>query len=99
MKFVLTVLLSLFLHGQAAGQSLQPVRIFVNDVELHYIEQGQGEPLILLHGGMGDYRSWGLRSRRYLNTIASSLTAAATIIRIIIHSLQKIIQHMLKQMT
>ena len=28
-------------------------------VELHYIEQGQGEPLILLHGGQGDYRSWG----------------------------------------
>jgi pimeloyl-ACP methyl ester carboxylesterase len=38
-------------------------------VELHYIEQGQGEPLILLHGGQGDYRSWGAQmaafSRRY----------------------------------
>ena len=27
-------------------------------MELHYIEQGQGEPLIFLHGGQGDYRSW-----------------------------------------
>lgn len=30
----------------------------MNGVELTYIEQGQGEPLLLLHGGQGDYRSW-----------------------------------------
>jgi non-heme chloroperoxidase len=30
----------------------------VGDVELHYIEQGQGPPVILLHGGQGDYRAW-----------------------------------------
>jgi pimeloyl-ACP methyl ester carboxylesterase len=31
----------------------------VNGVDLTYIERGRGEPLILLHGGQGDYRSWG----------------------------------------
>jgi pimeloyl-ACP methyl ester carboxylesterase len=35
-----------------------PTRIVVNGVELHYIERGQGEPIILLHGGQGDYRAW-----------------------------------------
>ena len=27
-------------------------------MELHYIERGRGEPVILLHGGQGDYRAW-----------------------------------------
>lgn len=30
----------------------------INGVEIHYIEKGIGEPLILLHGGLFDYRSW-----------------------------------------
>ena len=58
MRALLTPLLLLLLGGQAAGQSSQPTKIHVRGVELHYIEQGQGEPLILLHGGMFDYRSW-----------------------------------------
>lgn len=41
------------------AQQPAPQRIVVNGAELHYIEQGQGEPLILLHGGQGDYRMWG----------------------------------------
>jgi pimeloyl-ACP methyl ester carboxylesterase len=28
-------------------------------IELHYIERGAGAPLIFLHGGSGDYESWG----------------------------------------
>jgi non-heme chloroperoxidase len=52
--------LSLFFlpFAHASAQSAQPVRVRVNGVELHYIEKGRGEPLILLHGGAGDYRSW-----------------------------------------
>lgn len=69
MRTLLTPLLLMLLCGQAAGQSLQPIKVRVRGVELHYIEQGQGEPLILLHGGQGDYRSWGAQmaafSRRY----------------------------------
>lgn len=61
LRLALLLLLSLLLCGQALGQSIQPTRIRVGDhrgVELHYIQQGHGEPLILLHGGTGDYRSW-----------------------------------------
>ena len=58
MKLALLTLLSLLLCEPAIAQSVQPTKIQVNGVELHYIEQGQGEPLILLHGGQGDYRSW-----------------------------------------
>ncbi len=30
----------------------------VNGVELAYVEQGQGEPVLFVHGGSGDYRAW-----------------------------------------
>lgn len=30
----------------------------VNDVDLTYIEQRRGEPVLLVHGGSGDYRAW-----------------------------------------
>jgi pimeloyl-ACP methyl ester carboxylesterase len=30
----------------------------VNGVELAYTEQGQGEPVLFVHGGIGDYRDW-----------------------------------------
>ena len=51
-------LLSLLFCGLAAGQGDRPTKVSVNGVELHYVERGRGEPLILLHGGQGDYRSW-----------------------------------------
>ena len=50
MRTILTSLLFLLLCGQATAQNLQPMRIRVNGVELHYVERGRGEPLILLHG-------------------------------------------------
>ncbi len=58
MKSVLVPLLFLLLFLPPAGQSLQPTKIAVNGVELRYVEQGKGEPLIFLHGGSGDYRAW-----------------------------------------
>ena len=58
MKLALPLLFSLLLCGQAVSQTIQPTPIRVRGVELHYIEKGKGEPLILLHGGLGDYRSW-----------------------------------------
>jgi non-heme chloroperoxidase len=51
-------LLSLLICAQTIAQSVQPTKIRVRNIELHYIQQGQGEPLILLHGGQGDYRAW-----------------------------------------
>ncbi|MFN0303358.1 MAG: alpha/beta fold hydrolase [Burkholderiales bacterium] len=43
----------------SAEQSEAPVRAELpNGVELHFIEKGQGPAVILLHGGMGDCKSW-----------------------------------------
>jgi pimeloyl-ACP methyl ester carboxylesterase len=33
-------------------------RTQVNGIDLHHIEKGQGEPVVFVHGGMGDYRAW-----------------------------------------
>jgi len=57
MKVVL-LLFVLLLSTQAVGQQPQPIRIDVNGIELHYVEQGSGEPVIFIHGGSGDYRAW-----------------------------------------
>ena len=37
---------------------MAPQRIRVNGVELCYTERGTGESLVLVHGGLGDYRYW-----------------------------------------
>jgi non-heme chloroperoxidase len=57
MSRVLPLFSALLCFG-AAGQEVEPVKVHVNGMDLHYIEEGRGEPLILLHGGQGDYRSW-----------------------------------------
>lgn len=40
-------------------------KIVANGVELHYVEQGQGEPIVLVHGGLSDYREWGPQMDRF----------------------------------
>jgi len=32
--------------------------IRVNDTTLHYIERGEGTPVVFVHGALGDYRTW-----------------------------------------
>jgi pimeloyl-ACP methyl ester carboxylesterase len=56
--FILPFLFSWLLCSTASGQGDEPTKVRVNGVDLHYVERGRGEPLILLHGGQGDYRSW-----------------------------------------
>lgn len=34
-------------------------RVAVNGAELAYVEQGEGEPVVLVHGSVNDLRSWG----------------------------------------
>jgi non-heme chloroperoxidase len=38
-----------------------PRSIFVNDTELTYVEQGRGDSILVVHGTVGDYRSWSER--------------------------------------
>lgn len=36
-----------------------------NNTELEYIEKGKGDPVILVHGTLGDYRSWELQMEKF----------------------------------
>jgi pimeloyl-ACP methyl ester carboxylesterase len=69
MKFILVLLLFPILYGLVLGQnSVEPVKISAGGVEFHYIEKGRGEPLILLHGGVGDYRAWESQMEEFSKT-------------------------------
>ncbi len=57
-SFIAKALSLILLAAVAQAAPPEPTKILVNGVELHYISAGSGEPVILLHGGQGDYRSW-----------------------------------------
>jgi non-heme chloroperoxidase len=61
-KFMIMVLIAavlplLLFAQQATGQTTLK-EINVNGVELHYVDQGTGVPVVFVHGGLEDYRSW-----------------------------------------
>ncbi|MBB1286794.1 alpha/beta hydrolase [Flavisolibacter sp. BT320] len=68
--FFILVISSYCLFGKTKNQNdcIQPllspindtpvIKMHVGNVVLHFTEQGKGEPVLLLHGGQGDYRSW-----------------------------------------
>ena len=33
-------------------------KVFINGDSLHYLDVGKGEPVVFVHGGLGDYRTW-----------------------------------------
>jgi pimeloyl-ACP methyl ester carboxylesterase len=41
-----------------AGESDPMKSVRINGVELHYVERGQGEPVVFVHGALDDYRMW-----------------------------------------
>lgn len=43
----------------------QPKSVNIRGEKLHYVEQGKGEPLIFIHGSLGDYRAWISRMEPY----------------------------------
>jgi non-heme chloroperoxidase len=49
---------SCILIGVAIARSDDVKRVSANGTELSYVEVGQGEPVIFVHGGLQDYRMW-----------------------------------------
>jgi len=39
--------------------------IRVNGVDLHYTETGKGAPVLLVHGSLSDFRTWGLQRKAF----------------------------------
>ena len=46
------------LPAQEAASQTSLKKVQVNGVQLHYVDQGQGVPVIFVHGGLEDYRAW-----------------------------------------
>ena len=53
----LCAVLPLALHAQDATSQASPMKVRVDSVELHYVEQGSGIPVVFIHGGLEDYRA------------------------------------------
>lgn len=45
-------------HALASAAPLEFKRTMVNGDEIAYVEGGQGEPLVFIHGELQDYRAW-----------------------------------------
>lgn len=59
--FVITCFFVPLTFGQQRVQmdkKVQTKQVLVNGVNLNYIEKGDGDPVILVHGTLGDYRTW-----------------------------------------
>ncbi len=50
-----------------------PKSAMVLGEKMHYIEKGRGEPIILIHGAIGDYNAWALQ----MDTLAQTHRAIA----------------------
>jgi pimeloyl-ACP methyl ester carboxylesterase len=53
---VRALIIGVALIGWAMADEVK--RVSANGTELAYVEAGQGDPLILIHGGLQDYRMW-----------------------------------------
>lgn len=53
--------------------NIQSKMILVNGLDVHYYTAGQGEPLVVIHGGGGDARTW----RRNIGVLAEKYTVYA----------------------
>jgi non-heme chloroperoxidase len=58
--FARTIVAALIMTGAICSTAVADdvKRVSVNGTELSYVEAGQGEPVIFVHGGLQDYRMW-----------------------------------------
>jgi pimeloyl-ACP methyl ester carboxylesterase len=54
---LVAVLQQPLLAQESAGQTALK-KVQVNGAELHYLDEGTGVPVVLVHGGLEDYRAW-----------------------------------------
>jgi len=57
-RYFLLALISSSTFGATTTMADDIKRVSVDGYEFAYIEQGQGEPVIFVHGGLQDYRMW-----------------------------------------
>lgn len=57
-RAMLTTFFLVCLAGPGIAQEQEVKRVSVNGTELAYVERGEGEPVVLIHGFMWDYRVW-----------------------------------------
>jgi len=51
------MMLTLLLAASAVAAP-PPAKVHVNGVDLQYVDQGRGAPIVFVHGGLMDYREW-----------------------------------------
>jgi pimeloyl-ACP methyl ester carboxylesterase len=51
----------------ATGKQDALLKARVNGVELHYVDRGQGDPIVFVHGGLVDYREWDPAAKQLEN--------------------------------
>ncbi|MGI9043871.1 MAG: alpha/beta fold hydrolase [Gemmatimonadaceae bacterium] len=44
--------------GVAVSTNVVPERVTIDGTELHYVSQGTGQPVVLVHGSLADYTYW-----------------------------------------
>ena len=61
-SLALSLLAALLSAGQTPAHrstaEMEVTKVKVNDVELAYVEEGAGDPVVFVHGFTGDWRSW-----------------------------------------
>lgn len=61
--------------GPQRSHELPTKTIQINGTTLHYFEYGSGEPVVFVHGSIGDYRTWGYQLEefsRHYHTVSYS---------------------------